>query len=970
MVIRSGPGAITLLTGRIYPAQPVALDGAAGIAREYVFVGEGTLELAPSDPIEAHQLEIFAGAQRLREPISAAVLVVANDAAAAAIQARPAVAPAGGPALERARELLGAWRSSPERRILAVEEAILADVLGERGAGNVFVGAFEGKTLGRFLLSVEPRAAEQVAMGAFEPFDLTDKERKKIGRIVHREQRRGRLLGVSEDTLGRWDSWLSMPLERDGEKARGQSSFEPTHYEIEAEVGSGGDAIEGRTRVRLRANGDGNRVATFELLGDLRVRAAFEGDRVPAPFLQSEERVSVVLDRPPSAGETIEVELRYSGQAFDETEGSGAPSFHLRDSLLWYPHAGEDDLATYDVLLRWPKKWDLLAVGELEGDGTEGDLRWQRRRVGRPTLGYTFQFGQFQTFEGRVGDVAVKVGIDAVSQSDLAGNALLAAVMDSVTYLSGLFGPLPSKELVVVTTQQDFSQSMLGFVTLSSEMTRDDIFHAAAGAQDPRATIAHEISHQWWGHQVSWRSYRDQWLSEALADYSAAFYARKHLAWRVETWNGPLTGWKSYLKAASTTRQPIESLGPVVLGERLDSSLSESAYQAIVYTKGALVLNVLAQQVGEEGFHAVLRWLAESAAGRPVSTEDFIRIVAQATKLDLTPFADAFVYGTGIPELEYSYRVSKPSPAAGPKWRMAIDVVRTVPFHFSYRVVERPTGGLDVMRDVLEAKPSASPPTLAVPFEVTIAGTAAALPAAKRLDGDVDRPDIGRGVLLLEGERSSVEIEMPAEPGGLTLDPGQILLANFIDVTKMDKSLLLRRGYQALAHQRAAAEARFRDALAVEVPAAANDADLDQQIDRARAQVVDVTASLELARLALDRGDDGDATTWIVSAKAALKRLAGVLRPEIETEIVVVESRLDLRRGDARGAARRLGKARNNGSLENGEGLLLLAIAARQSGDDELAAQAVEEARKRRAEVSDLAPLIDRKVEKEPAAAH
>ena len=501
-------------------------------------------------------------------------------------------------------------------------------------------------------------------------------------------------------------------------------------------------------------------------------------------------------------------------------------------------------------------------------------------------------------------------------------------------------------------------------------MTRDDIFHAAAGAQDPRATIAHEISHQWWGHQVSWRSYRDQWLSEALADYSAAFYAREHLAWRVETWNGPLTGWKSYLSLDSTTGQPIESLGPVVLGERLDSSLSESAYQAIVYTKGALVLNVLAQQVGEESFHAVLRWLAEKAGGRSVSTEDFIGIVAQATKLDLTPFADAFVYGTGIPELEYSYRASKPSPTAGAKWRVAIDVVRTAPFRFSYRVVERPNGGLDVMRDVLAAEPPASPPTLAVPFEVTIAGTASALTAAKRgKEADAGAPDIGRGVLLLEGERSSVEIEVPAEPDRLTLDPDQILLADFIDVTEMDKILLLRRGYQALASEPAAAEARFRDALAAEVPAAPNDADLEQQIDRATAQAVDVTASLELARLALDRGADGDATTWIESAKAALKKLAGVLRPAIETEILLVESRLDLRRGDARGAARRLGKAWNDGSLESGEGLLLLAIAARQSGDDELAADAVEAARKRRAEVSDLGALLDRKVEQGAGAA-
>ena len=94
-----------------------------------------------------------------------------------------------------------------------------------------------------------------------------------------------------------------------------------------------------------------------------------------------------------------------------------------------------------------------------------------------------------------------------------------------------------------------------------------------------------------------------------------------------------------------------------------------------------------------------------------------------------------------------------------------------------------------------------------------------------------------------------------------------------------------------------------------------------------------------------------------------------MLRPSVETEIVLVESRRDLRRGEARGAARRLGKAWNDGWLESGEGLLLLAIAAKQSGDDELAADAVEAARKRRAEVSDLGALLERNVEQGVGAA-
>ena len=34
----------------------------------------------------------------------------------------------------------------------------------------------------------------------------------------------------------------------------------------------------------------------------------------------------------------------------------------------------------------------------------------------------------------------------------------------------------------------------------------------------------HEVSHQWWGHMVGWASYRDQWLSEGFADFSAGLF--------------------------------------------------------------------------------------------------------------------------------------------------------------------------------------------------------------------------------------------------------------------------------------------------------------------------------------------------------------------------------------------------------------------------------------------------------------
>ena len=479
-----------------------------------------------------------------------------------------------------------------------------------------------------------------------------------------------------------------------------------------------------------------------------------------------------MLDRPPRAGETIEVELRYAGQAFDETEVSGGRSFHLRDTLLWYPHAGEEDLATYDVLLRWPKKWDLLAVGELEGEGTEGDLRWQRRTRGPSDPGLHVPVRPVpDASRAEAGDVDVMVAIDAVVEV-ASWPARRCSTPWSIpsTYLTGVFGPLPCKQLVVVTSQQDFSQSMLGFVTLSSEMTRDDIFHAAAGAQDPRATIAHEISHQWWGHQVSWRSYRDQWLSEALADYSAALYAREHLAVASgglerpaqrleevpERWTpppaSPSSRWGRWCSASGSTRAcPRTPIKP--------SSTPRERWCSTCWRS---------RSARRASTPCCAGWprRRRDARSRPRTSSGSS---PTPRKLDLTPFADAFVYGTGIPELEYSYQSVEALArrGGGAKRRVAIDVARTAPFRFSYRVSERADGSLDVMRDVLAANAAASPPTLAVPFEVTIRGSTDSRSrprpsAAKKTDAA--RTRVGKGVLLLEGERSSVEIEVPAEP--------------------------------------------------------------------------------------------------------------------------------------------------------------------------------------------------------------
>ena len=159
--------------------------------------------------------------------------MLANDRAVEAVFKRPPAVVE--PALAaRAVELFAAWKTSPERKQLDVDGAILVDSFGDPLAQGYFAGWFESEELGKFLYVVEPEAVEQVTLGQFVPIDLTEKEKRKAAKLIHREQRRGRLIGLELEDLGQWDTWVSASLRDSSARARpGDRGFEPERYVVD-----------------------------------------------------------------------------------------------------------------------------------------------------------------------------------------------------------------------------------------------------------------------------------------------------------------------------------------------------------------------------------------------------------------------------------------------------------------------------------------------------------------------------------------------------------------------------------------------------------------------------------------------------------------------------------------------------------------------------------------------------------------
>ncbi|HXT19877.1 MAG TPA: M1 family aminopeptidase, partial [Thermoanaerobaculia bacterium] len=426
------------------------------------------------------------------------------------------------------------------------------------------------------------------------------------------------------------------------------------------------------------------------------------------------------------------------------------------------------DRATYDVELRWPKRLDLLAGGTLVDSGEAGGERWERRKLDRPAAAFGFEVGRFDTSEVERGGVKLRIALDRASRNlpREARQQMTQAAGDALELYGKMFGPYPRRELTLVTVPRDSSQSLPGLITLSDLMMADlGWLGTLLGIEDRRTVVAHEVAHQWWGNEVGWLSYHDQWLSESLASWSALQFAREKLQGK-KLGAGPTSGWQTLLLAELADGRSVESVGPLTLGVRLDSTLAEGAYGAIVYKKGAIVLDMMAQALGRDTFTKALHDLFGLAAGKVISTEDLLAVVQRSSGAELQSFAQQFIYGTGLPELSYDYTFA---PSAPGRWKVSGTVWQELPFYFRWRVdTTGPEGRLDVVREP-RREGEVEGRWLLVPFQIGVLDPKAPPAKVQKVD-DVRASGFVVGQVLVKGASSPFELEVDHEPQRLWLD--------------------------------------------------------------------------------------------------------------------------------------------------------------------------------------------------------
>jgi aminopeptidase N len=292
--------------------------------------------------------------------------------------------------------------------------------------------------------------------------------------------------------------------------------------------------------------------------------------------------------------------------------------------------------------------------------------------------------------------------------NSLSPSALIGSVTDSasraVEYFETVFGPFPYPQLAISQVPGSFGQGWPGLVYLPTVAFLPSSALSQLGAKpgrdsvEDRATLEHEIAHQWWGNLVGWRTYHDQWLSEGFASYAAALELKQEKSGD-RIFKDLLAYYRQDLLAKDKQGNTVESAGPIWLGGRLTNSLDPAGYDVIVYKKACWVIHMLRlllsdpESGSDARFFQMLHDFVTAYGGRDPSTEDFLKhaekYMTRASDLDhdrkLDWFFKEWVYSTGLPEyrlrtsvraLNGSYRVEGTITQRGvdPSFEMLVPV--------------------------------------------------------------------------------------------------------------------------------------------------------------------------------------------------------------------------------------------------------------------------------------------------------
>ena len=290
------------------------------------------------------------------------------------------------------------------------------------------------------------------------------------------------------------------------------------------------------------------------------------------------------------------------------------------------------DKATYTFRVTVPVPFEVAANGVLTDTINNGDTNTFVFEERDPMASYlaTIDIAEFnvETVKSKNG-IPIRNYYSTGLSADV--RKPFARQGEMIDYFSEIYGPYPFDVYGSLVMNTDFGSALENQTMSIFGMDMINV----QDVEGTELTVAHELSHQWFGDSVSVADWSDIWLNEGFATYSEGLWI-EHLHGRKA-----LDAWvKSQYADAVASSYPPPGNPP-----------AGDLFNGGVYVRGGLTLHALRLEVGDEAFFTILKTYFERYKNGNASTDDFIAVAKDVSGKDLTGFFNSWLYSEKMPSI-------------------------------------------------------------------------------------------------------------------------------------------------------------------------------------------------------------------------------------------------------------------------------------------------------------------------------
>ena len=204
----------------------------------------------------------------------------------------------------------------------------------------------------------------------------------------------------------------------------------------------------------------------------------------------------------------------------------------------------------------------------------------------------------------------------------------------TLEFFSDYIGPFAYEKLANVQ-----SNSVKGGMESATAIFYSDVSVTGDRSVRWRNVVIHEVAHQWFGNCVTEFDWDDVWLSEGFATYFTLMF-REHAYGRDDFVNG-LNDAKNLVYNHYKTDKESS-----IVHDNLKDMKDVLTY-SIQYQKGAWVLHMLRNYIGEDDFREGIRKYYKRYYNSNTTTEEFKKEMEVVSGVDLDLFFDQWLYNGG-----------------------------------------------------------------------------------------------------------------------------------------------------------------------------------------------------------------------------------------------------------------------------------------------------------------------------------